>query len=108
VQYLDIEQISNYFAICEIIAHDPFFTNLGDLLQILAISDKPRAVHDPDLKPAVFTLINTLMTQLDFLVFAGSEDAGKPLKTLHEVTSYLDSNWNTAANRSNLLIFKRR
>lgn len=109
LHYLPQGEISNYFAICEIIAHDSSFCNLGDLLRILHTADRPRAASDPDLKAALYTMIHTLMEHMRFKVYTGEKPRPVRLRDMDEVQAYLENRWDdrSLANCKQLLYFMR-
>lgn len=108
LRYINSDQIENYFAICEIIVHEPLFGNLGDLITILAMSDKPRANSDPELKAVILTMIKTLMTDLNFMVLNNNASRSDRLKTIDEVACYLNTHWDDSTLcREELLFFKK-
>lgn len=109
LRYLQSGDISNYFTICEIIAHDSSFRDLGDLMRILYTSDKPRAASDPDLKAAMYTMIHTLMEYMKFKVYTSERPKPRRLRTMEEVELYLEDHWDrtSLANRKQLLYFMR-
>lgn len=106
-RYLEIDEISNYFPMCEIIAYDHTFTNLGDLIRILNCSDRPRTDADPELKAAVYTMLRSILSELEYKVYTGHYPKPRRLYTMQEVEMYLDQHWysGSSVERRQLLYF---
>ncbi|TDE10015.1 hypothetical protein [Dyadobacter psychrotolerans] len=89
----------------ELIATDPFFENISDIIFLLDRHDKLRELEDPELKRAVFTIVQEIIDNgIAKPIFGYSPTGPMPdpiPERAEEVLNYLDKYWGKPTDQHN-------
>lgn len=112
------EEIQNFELIIELITKDSNFENIGDIIFLLDRHDKFRENDDPELKRAVFSIVNEVLErEIACPIFGYSPIAPMPNPiptTSIQVLEYLNKYWDMNSGnhrdigRAHLIFFSKK
>lgn len=106
IKFLKKEEINNFDLIIDLIKIDPNFENIGDIIYLLDRHDKFRENDDPNLKYAVYTVVNEILeNDIKIPIYGYSPIAPIPnpipqdtMAILQYIDKYWSSNWNSMSD----------